>query len=101
MNFKKAIPSFLLLFLFPSFSFLPNLPIMSDEEPESSGCELMGQFGILLQLGLAVLSFSTLMCKIIGFLSFQLKSATQLELLLVLFLVKRWREKPRRPWKIW
>jgi len=47
-----------------------------DETAPPSGCELMGAVGILLQIGLAFASLSTL-------------------------LFKRYRERPRRAWKIW
>jgi len=48
----------------------------SEEEIDDSGCELLGKFGLLLQFGLAVVAFSSL-------------------------LFKRYREKPKRPTKIW
>ena len=48
---------------------------MSESE-EGESCSMTGLLGILIQLGLGVLSFSVL-------------------------IIKRVREKPQRPWKIW
>ena len=46
------------------------------ESGEGESCSMTGLLGILIQLGLGVLSFSVL-------------------------IIKRVREKPQRPWKIW
>ena len=46
------------------------------ESGEGESCSMTGLLGILIQLGLGILSFSVL-------------------------IVKRVREKPQRPWKIW
>jgi hypothetical protein len=47
-----------------------------EEQDDSNSCNMVGLLGILIQVGLGVLSFS------------------------VLF-IKRMKEQPRRPWKIW
>lgn len=49
---------------------------MADDSPANTNCSMTGLLGILIQLALGVLSFSVL-------------------------IVKRLREKPQRPWKIW
>lgn len=50
--------------------------IMNDNNDNTESCSMTGLLGILIQLGLGFLSFSVL-------------------------IVKRLREKPQRPWKIW
>lgn len=47
-----------------------------DSEAVNKNCSMTGILGILIQVGLGVLSFSVL-------------------------IIKRFREKPQRPWKIW
>lgn len=49
---------------------------MDSDKDSKSSCSMVGALGIMIQLGLGVLSFSVL-------------------------IVKRLREKPRRPWTIW
>lgn len=47
-----------------------------EEKTNSSNCSMTGMLGIIIQITLGVLSFSVL-------------------------IIKRFRESPRRPWKIW
>jgi hypothetical protein len=52
------------------------LTMGQDESNDNKSCSMTGILGILIQVGLGVLSFSVL-------------------------IIKRFREKPRRTWKIW
>ncbi len=56
--------------------FLGLFDYHMEEQDDSNSCNMVGLLGILIQVGLGILSFS------------------------VLF-IKRMREQPRRPWKIW
>ena len=49
---------------------------MADDTANNTNCSMTGLLGIIIQLVLGVLSFSVL-------------------------IIKRFREKPQRPWKIW
>lgn len=57
-----------------------------------SECELFGDFGIIIQMVLGVLSIMSLLCKPIDF--------NTLQTYVILLIVKRFFEEPKRSWKI-
>ena len=62
---------------------------MTTSQQNIYNCNLLGEWGIIFQASLGILAFGVLICKIL--LDFTHKSLKD----------KRYKEHPRRVWKIW